>query len=131
MTPFDHILKLYDEHPMMDSEADLEAHFRLGYVVTTPQAFAMARPVRKNWPKERLANPFDVEPLETADCWFIWALAGDLSVAARWLPRELPWLGFARRDRPARFVDAARVLKKAVASVGSGDKLSPVELCGS
>lgn len=101
----------------MDFEADLEAHFRRGYVVTTPQAFAMARPVRRDWTPERLRNASEVEPLETADCWFIWALAGDLSVAARWLPCELPWLGFARRGKAAKFVEASRLLNKALAKL--------------
>lgn len=115
MTPFYHIIDLYERHPTMDIYADLEAHFRFGYVVATPQAFALARPVRKDWPASRLANPFDVEPLESADCWFLWALAGNLSVAARWLPCELPWLGFARRGKAARFVQASSLIKKALA----------------
>ena len=82
MTPFDQVLHLYEESPTMDFEADLEAHFRHGCVVTTPQVFAMARPVRRDWTPERLRNPFEVEPLETADCWFIWCLAGDLRASA-------------------------------------------------
>lgn len=113
MIPIDAILDLYDSRPDMDFSADLEAHFRLGYVVSTPEAFAMGRPVRKDWTPEKLADPFHVEPLETADCWFIWALAGDLRVAARWLPCELPWLGFSQRGSPVRFVPAEKVLAKA------------------
>lgn len=113
MTPFNHVLKLYDEHPEMDFQADLEAHFRHGYVVTTPEVFAMARLVRRDWTPERLNNPFHAEPAATADCWFIWVLAGDLSVAARWLPFDLPWIGFARRGKAAKFVEASRLLSKA------------------
>ena len=116
MTLFDHVLKLYAEHPGMDFEADLEAHFRHGYVVATPEAFAMARLVRRDWTPERLNNPFHAEPAATADCWFIWVLAGDLTVAARWLPFDLPWLGFARRGKAAKFVKASRLLRKAVAA---------------
>ena len=101
----------------MSFEADLEAHFRHGYVVTTPQAFAMARPVCRDWRPVELCDPFKVEPLETADCWFIWCLAGDLSVAARWLPCELPWLGFARRGKAVKFVEAPRLLNKALAKL--------------
>ena len=118
MTPFDHIQRLYASRPDMDFGVDLEAHFAVGYVVTTPQVFAMGRPVRKDWTRERLANPFESEPLETADCWFLWALAGDLSIAVHWLPCELPWLGFARHGKPAKFVQASRLLKKAVAFSG-------------
>ena len=117
MTPFAEVSKLYAAHPEMDFELDLEAHFDCGYVVSTPEAFAMARPVRKDWSAAKLRNQFLVEPLETADCWFIWCLAGDLSIAARWLPCELPWLGFARRGKAAKFVEAPRLLNKALAKL--------------
>ncbi len=113
MTPFDRSCKLYAEHPWMDFGVDRLAHFRHGYVVATPEAFAMARLVRQDWTPERLNNPFEVEPAATADCWFIWVLAGDLSVAARWLPFDLPWIGFARRGKAAKFVKASRLLSKA------------------
>lgn len=115
MTPIEQVRRLYRLNPGMKFDNDLRAHFERGYVISTPQAFGMARPVRQDWTPERLRNPFEVEPLETADCWFLWALAGDLSVAARWLPCELPWLGFARRRKAARFVKASSLLKKALA----------------
>jgi len=115
MTPIDQVCRLYRLHPSMSFDQDLAAHFERGYVVSTPHAFAMARPVRRDWTPGRIGNPWDVEPLETADCWFMWALAGDLAVAARWIPCELPWLGFARRGKPARFVQASSLIKKALA----------------
>ena len=118
MTPVEQVRRLYRLHPSMSFEQDLTAHFERGYVVSTPQAFGMARPVRRDWTPGRLNNPWDVEPLESADCWFLWVLAGDLAVAARWLPCELPWLGFARRDKPARFAKAPDLLNKALAFLG-------------
>jgi len=113
MTPIDHIRRLYRLNPGMSFDDDLKAHFERGYVVSTPEAFAMGRPVRRDWTPERLNNPFHAEPAATADCWFIWVLAGDLSVAARWLPFDLPWIGFARRGKAAKFVEASRLLSKA------------------
>lgn len=113
MTPIEQVRRLYRLNPGMRFDNDLKAHFERGYVVSTPQAFAMARPVRRDWTQGRISNPWDVEPLETADCWFIWALAGDLSVAARWLPCELPWLGLSQRGSPVRFIQAEKVLAKA------------------
>jgi hypothetical protein len=115
MRPFDAIQELYSKHPSMDFEHDLDAHFEAGYVVATPLAFAMARPVMRHWSREMLANPYKVEALELADCWFIWALAGELSIAARWLPISLPWLGFARRGKAAKFVQTSNLIKKGVA----------------
>jgi hypothetical protein len=115
MTPIEQVRRLYRLRPDMSFEDDLKAHFERGYVVSTPQAFGMARPVRRDWKPGRIGNPWDVEPLETADCWFLWVLAGDLAVAAHWLPCELPWLGFARRGKAARFVKASALLNKALA----------------
>lgn len=115
MTPIEQVRRLYRLHPGMSFEQNLAAHFERGYVVSTPQAFGMARPVRRDWEPGRLNDPWDVEPLESADCWFLWVLAGDLSVAARWLPQALPWLGFARRGKAARFAKASNLLNKALA----------------
>jgi len=118
MNPIEQVRKLYRLHPSMSFEQNLAAHFERGYVVSTPQAFGMARPVRRDWEPGRLNDPWDVEPLESADCWFLWVLAGDLSVAARWLPQSLPWLGFARRGKAARFAKASNLLNKALAIPG-------------
>jgi hypothetical protein len=118
MTPIEQVRKLYRLHPGMSFDQDLAAHFERGYVVSTPQAFGMARPVRRDWEPGRLNDPWDVEPLDSADCWFLWVLAGDLSVAARWLPQALPWLGFARRGKAARFAEASNLLNKALAIPG-------------
>lgn len=111
-TPHELALELYRKDPGMSFADDLAAHFARGYVVATPKAFAMARPVRRDWTADRIANPWAVEPLESADCWFIWLLTGDLQAAARWLPCRLPWIGFARRGGKAKFVAAERLLKK-------------------
>jgi len=118
MNPIEQVRRLYRLHPGMIFDQDLAAHFERGYVVSTPQAFVMARPVRRDWKPGRLNDPWDVEPLESADCWFLWVLAGDLSVAARWLPQALPWLGFARRGKAARFAKASNLLNKALAIPG-------------
>lgn len=110
MTPFEQSLKLYADSGRC-FEHDLAAHLSTGYVVSTPESIAFARPVRRDWTPDRLRDPLDVEPLESADCWFIWLLCGKLEVAARWLPCPLPWLGFARRGKPAKFLEWERFAK--------------------
>lgn len=112
MTPYTQALALYQGDTWRFTD-DLEQHFLFGYVVATPEAFAMARPVRSDWTADKIRTPFEAEPLETADCWFIWVLAGKLDVAMRWLPCELPLLGFARRGKPAKFVEWSRFKAKA------------------
>ena len=111
MTPFEQALKLYG-YGTTDFEHDLAAHIVSGYVVCTPEAIAFARPVRRDWTPDRFRDISDVEPLESADCWFIWLLCGKLEVAARWLPCPLPWLGFARRGKAVKFVDSGRIAGK-------------------
>jgi hypothetical protein len=115
VTPYAQALALYrgDTRRFTD---ELEQHFLFGYVVATPDAFAMARPVLSTWEPSRIADITEVEPLETADAWYIWLLAGKLSVAARWLPVELPLIGLAQRGSAARFVAWERLKRLA----GSG-----------
>lgn len=115
MTPYELALQLYESRPDMSFSDDLAAHMRRGYVICTPEAFGMARPVRRDWAAERLANPLEVESLATADTWFMWLLAGDLATASQWLPCEMEWLAFARRDGGVKFVKSERLLQKALA----------------
>jgi hypothetical protein len=103
VTPYAQALALYQGDTRRFTD-ELEQHFLFGYVVATPDAFAMARPVLSTWEPSRIADIAEVEPLMTADAWYIWLLAGKLSVAVRWLPVELPLIGTARRGSPARFV---------------------------
>ena len=103
MTPYAKALDLYkgDSTRFLD---ELEQHFEHGYVVATPEAFAMARPVRSDWDTAKFRDISQVAPLDEADAWFIWLLAGRLEVAVRWLPRPLPFLGYSRRGSLCRFV---------------------------
>lgn len=109
-TPYAQALALYQGDTRRFTD-ELEQHFLFGYVVATPDAFAMARPVLSTWEPSRIADITEVEPLETADAWFIWLLAGKLAVAVRWLPVELPLIGFSRRGKAGKFVASRRLLR--------------------
>lgn len=118
MKPSDQMWKLYNSDPRKGCEEaqwDIEMHMAYGYLISTPKFIAMARPVRKDWPHERIADIRQTEPRETADCWFIWLLCGNMKEAVKHLPYSLPWIGFARRGKPARFVEASRMLNKVLA----------------
>ena len=98
MTPFDQAAAVYDREPCARTfEADLLLHFQHGYVVSTPEAFAMVRRVNHDWPEDRLRQPWETHP--QGDCWFVWLLAGDMALTTRWLPCELAWLGYERQNR--------------------------------
>ena len=99
MTPWDKALRLYAVTGNNDTlGADIWLHLSHGYVVSTPEAFAMVRPVWSHWPREWLD---DVARTDAGgDCWYIWCLTGSLAVAASWLPAPKKWLAFARRGSP-------------------------------
>jgi hypothetical protein len=99
MSPFDRITEKFDGRGYGDQFVpDLWLHFQHGYVVSTPKAFAMARPVWSHWTSEEMSDITRTDP--DGDCWFIWALSGDLGEAAWWLPHSKKWLAFARRGHP-------------------------------
>lgn len=114
MTPFEQAEALYAGRPDMDFAQDLKDHMRYGYVLANPNCIAMIRPVVKDWIPSVIRLPWVSAYPETADCWFVWLLCGSLKEAVKHLPYRLPWVGFAQRGGPARFID----LEKALAKIG-------------
>lgn len=82
---------------------ELTAHLLHGFVLSTPEAFVMGRPIVKDAPHALQADPWHVFPPDECDCWLVWLAAGDLSAIWRLVPYPLPWLAWARRDGPLRF----------------------------
>lgn len=76
---------------------DLEAHLLGGWVASTPDAFAMARPVPTTADFADLMNPWVIWPLVECDAWLIYLAAGDLGKLGQWLPAPLPFIGWERR----------------------------------
>lgn len=67
---------VYEREPCARSfEEDCTAHLESGYLLSTPDTFALWRPVWWHWPMERLLDPWESDP--AGDCWHIWLLAGD------------------------------------------------------
>lgn len=99
MSPFERMTEKFSGSGFSDEfTPDLWLHLQHGYVISTPRAFAMARPVWSHWSAQELGDIARVDP--DGDCWFIWALSGDLAEAARWLPGPKKFLAFARRGQP-------------------------------
>lgn len=106
MSPIEQARLVYFREPCARTfVADLEMHLQHGYVVSTPDCFAMARPVWRDWAYRHLANPEMTAP--GGDCWWIWILAGDMKTALWWLPEKKPWIGYERKNEP-RFFSADR-----------------------
>ena len=82
MSAFDAALAVYaSESCAREFHEDFLAHLQVGYVISTPTAFAMWRPVMREWDIDRLRDPWQVAPVETADSWWIWLSAGDIREA--------------------------------------------------
>lgn len=99
MGPFDLAASIYESEPCANTfEHDLIAHMRSGYVFSTPESFIMGRPVWREAPPVEL---YDIEyafPRVIQDAWFVWAYAGDIAHALRFLPYRLPWVIFQRKN---------------------------------
>jgi hypothetical protein len=109
MTPYDQARAVYGSETCARSlEADVMLHVQCGYVVSTPSAFALARPVWSYWPHEQMQKPWITAP--AGDCWWIWLLCGDATEAIGWLPEIKPFIGFERQNQP-RIVRAERFLR--------------------
>lgn len=98
MTPIERAAEYYERHMPVTLKDDIETHLLHGYVLSTPEAFAMGRAVRSTADPEDILNPVadtHVE-FEEADCWHVHFFAGDLMSLWRFLPYPLPWASFAR-----------------------------------
>ena len=106
MTPYEQAQAIYAREPCYRTFAeDLELHLRHGWVFSTPQVFAMGRPVTTYGTERQIIDPaHSYEDLSMAnmgdliDCWHIHVLAGSLARALPLLPYELPFMSFQRRN---------------------------------
>lgn len=97
MTPY---LKAHEEYLKEDrgmtwTEA-LDWHFQVGAVVSTPEFFAMLRPVELRWSDDEHQAAMLAAPA-TSDTWHVWAVAGSLA-AMLWmaLRHDIEWVTFQR-----------------------------------
>lgn len=111
-TPLELALAVYETEPCARSFGeDLWHHLERGYVVSTPEALALARPVWRDWPLDRLRRPWESDP--AGDCWWIWLLAGRMDVAMQWLPEPKKWLAYERGNSP-RFFHHERFFRRSL-----------------
>lgn len=97
-------------------ETDLFLHLAYGYVFSTPEAFVMGRPVRRDANINEIKNP--AVEFNNPDAWWIYLASGNyLDLLFRFEPFPLPWYGWERQNVP-RWYPRETVLKYA-------NKLSP------
>ncbi len=101
LTPYQRAQAVYMAEPCARTFAeDLDWHLRLGWVVSRPDLFLMARQVDSCWELRRLVSPWYVSPLGNA-VW-IWLLAGDMRAALNAIPwpASVDWVGWERGNVP-------------------------------
>ena len=97
MTPFQQAAEVYKREPCaVPFEHDLFMHLVHGYVISTPQVFAMLREVSMDFRDDEMRDPGKTAP--GGDCWHVWLAAGDVSALFGMLPLK-PWVSFERKNR--------------------------------
>lgn len=97
MTPHQQIALLYLKHPQLQSFDWYKSwHADHGFVFATPDYFIMGRHVCRAASQAEIAEPTRLFTKEESDCWYVHAMAGDMSAAWDMLPWELPWMAFER-----------------------------------
>lgn len=81
-----------------DFWSDYKAFSTGGWVMSTPSAFIMAKPVNR-FMAERIDDPWYTFHRDEQDTWLVWLAAGDMAEFFRFCPYPLSWLAWARRDR--------------------------------
>lgn len=98
MTPYELAQRVYQSEPCARTFAqDMEWHLCNGFVYSTPEYFAMGRPVVRTAPTEILVGLHRF-PATVCDCWHIYLVAGDMAKAWSILPWDLPWVSMERKN---------------------------------
>lgn len=86
-------------------------YLRFGYVISTPNLFAMFRPVRARAAAETIVNPEHV--FEIPDAWYVDFGVGELRQFPQLMPYPLPKICFWRKLRTAlRRYDTNRLFRR-------------------
>lgn len=116
MTPAEHAAAVYEREPCARTfREDVEAHMLRGYVIATPEVFAMFRPVRWSAGKAAIVDPW--QDHVGCDTWHIYLAAGDFPTIAAMFPYPLPWVSYERGNQlrrwPAKKIcHLAKIIKK-------------------
>lgn len=98
-SPYDLAWYQYHRYGLPECEWPLLVglHFRHGAIVSTPDAFIMARLVNVDAPDEVHFSPFQSRP--DGNCWMIWIAAGNLDALLElWKSHPTEWISYTRRD---------------------------------
>jgi hypothetical protein len=104
MTTVEKAARIYQLEPCGGTFlSDLEAHLLHGFVFSRPDLFVMLRPVRLMFDADgRVCNKADIiDPWichHDPDCWHVALFAGNAARAWEFLPWDMPWMSFERKN---------------------------------
>ncbi len=100
MNPYQRMEEWYRQHPGVRLFGQyVDWHLQGGFVASTPDYFVMGRAVSSKAPEWQITESMKLWPREEEDCWYIFAMTGDLSKVWDALPYHLPLICFNRHNR--------------------------------
>ena len=104
MTPVWMAAAVYEAEPCARSfREDLEAHLQNGYVISTPTAFVMGRPVDSGADPAQIVDPWHEFDPEECDAWLVYLAAGNIADVLRQEPFPLTFFMWERKNVLRRF----------------------------
>lgn len=97
MRPRDIVVADWLERPRDRPLAWYEAAHRQHVLVDTAEVYLMGRGVVTDAPLEQILDVGHAFDPALVDCWYVFALAGDIRKAWQYMPQPLPWVCFERR----------------------------------
>jgi hypothetical protein len=118
LSPYETIAQKYFDHPQEAPFGDyVEWFLRNGYVISNPEYFVMGKNCRRLAPVEHICDCTHVFDEQDSDCWYVFAMAGNLQQCIANMPYELPWIAFERlidNKRDLRFYETADIKRLTV-----------------
>lgn len=106
MSAFFTACRLYHSvgYSTQDAIDDMAWHARHGYVIATPCEYALARPVALQWSEEKICsieenNLSEFELTWPLNCWHVSVAVGELGKLLDYLPYQLPYISYERREK--------------------------------
>lgn len=113
ITPYQQIEDRYRAHPQQEPFVNYVVHHhRHGFVFSRPDLFVMGRAVVRHAPTEAIRDCRVLFQRESADCWHIFAAAGDMRRMWQVAPWPLPWFCWSRLHDPLselQFYESSRL----------------------
>jgi hypothetical protein len=97
MTPFETARATHEGYGIEPFHQALAAHLAHGVVISTAEVFLLMRPVDTRARHALFDDPAYV--FDNPNCWHCYLAAGDMTQFGRYIPYELPFISYVKRNR--------------------------------